>query len=205
MFIELAEFIRCPRDHPETHCVLMPSEMIERSVIRGIVGCPECRREYPIEGGIARFGAPPPVLPVAQPPEPEVVQALLGLSTPGGYLVLVGSATRLSGALGRLIGGLGFVAVNADPALVEGLPSLSFLEAEGSIPLRSAMARGVVLGQEYAREPWTREAARVLLPGLRLVALRDELESVGLERLASGPGIWVGRKPGEAGKGKREG
>jgi hypothetical protein len=55
------------------------------------------------------------------------------------------------------------------------------------------MARGVVLGGEAV--DWVAEARRVVLPGQRVVVLRDAVPVVeGLETLASGDGLWVGRR-----------
>jgi hypothetical protein len=56
------------------------------------------------------------------------------------------------------------------------------------------MARGVVLGAEHSIEPWPEEGARLLLRGLRLVALAEDVHCAGIERLASGSGMTVGRR-----------
>jgi hypothetical protein len=56
------------------------------------------------------------------------------------------------------------------------------------------MARGVVLGGEHARAPWLGEAARLLLRGLRMVALAEDVSCDGVERLASGNGMTVGQR-----------
>jgi len=55
MFIELSEFLRCPAQHDEAFCVVMPLEMVGRSVVRGVIGCSNCRREYPVVQGVAIF------------------------------------------------------------------------------------------------------------------------------------------------------
>lgn len=193
MHIELAELLRCPESHPQTHCVLLPTRIVERDVTEGIVGCPACHREYPITDGIVRFGPPPileepPVLPAA-----EAVHALLGLTTPGGTAVLVGSAARLAAELARLMNDIHLLGANASREL-KGEPALSLVESTASLPLRDAMARGVVLGAEYADGPWTEEAGRILLPGLRLVVLRETAEVEGVERVSMGKGMWVGTK-----------
>ena len=194
MFIELAEFLRCPADHPETHCVLAPLAIAGRDVVSGIVGCPACRSEYRIEHGVAQFGEPPGRHPAPGPlPQPEVVQALLGIATPGGYVVLIGSAAALASDLARLMSGVHLVAVNAPVSLERG-PAVSLLTGHAAVPLRKAMARGVVLGKEFATSPWTEEAARVLLPGLQLVVLSDRVAIDGTETLATENGMWVGRK-----------
>ena len=175
--------------------MVAPQEMTGRMIVRGLVGCPICQREYSIENGVVMFGAGEAVRAVdaVQGPDPEAVWALLGLTGPGGFVVLVGSAARLAAPLAPRLDGVHLVAVNPAPDLPPGLP-VSALTHPGRIPLRDAMARGVVLGPEAAAEPWVQEGTRVLLPGMRLVAAAERLSAPGLERLAAGNGLWVGRK-----------
>ena len=55
MFIELTEFLRCPKDHVEAHAVCLPLEMEGRVVVRGVLGCPVCQAEYVIADGFVDF------------------------------------------------------------------------------------------------------------------------------------------------------
>jgi hypothetical protein len=53
--------------------------------------------------------------------------------------------------------------------------------------------RGVVLGSGYGGDPgWVREAARVVLPGLRVVGEGPDPDSDAIELIASAGGTWVG-------------
>jgi hypothetical protein len=55
--------------------------------------------------------------------------------------------------------------------------------------------RGVVLGRPFANDPhWVREAARVVLPGLRIVGEGNDPPPEVIEVLASAEGVWVGTK-----------
>jgi len=199
--------LRCPKTHEEAFLVMSTGEMVGRMVRSGILGCPVCRKEYPIVKGVVNFSArgPGEGLPPRQKyavasgdpprsPDAQTLQALLDLSGPGGYVVLVGSAARHAVGLAALMGGIHLIGVNA-PADVEELPVLSLLACETMIPLRRAMARAVVVGPERASPPWLIEALRVLLPGRRLV-IEDELASApaGLKQLAVGQGLWVGER-----------
>lgn len=197
MFIELVEYLRCPSEHDETHLVLVPEEMVGRDVRHGSIGCPFCRSEYPIVDGIADFGdavgSERATNFEVTLPDPRVVQALIGLASPGGYVALVGSATRSASPLAELMGGVHFVGVNPPPD-VEASPVLSPVRATRSMPVRSAAMRGVVVGVEHAQAPWLEEGVRVLLNRQRLVLLRDGGDVSGTERLAAGGGLWVGEK-----------
>ncbi|HET7039902.1 MAG TPA: hypothetical protein VFH97_08435 [Gemmatimonadales bacterium] len=197
MFIELAEYLRCPHPHEETFLVLSTGAMRSRHVLFGTLGCPVCHAEFPVLDGVARFGEPGPVpgpAAGAPPADAAAVGALLGLESPGGYAVLVGSAGGLAGALGDVLDRVHLICVNP-PAVPPLALMRSVLQAPDFIPLRSGVVRGVVLGAESAKNPWLEEAARVLLHGQRLVALTETVAAPpALRTMAVGKGMWVGRK-----------
>lgn len=195
MFIELTEFLRCPEDHDDAFCIVLPDEMAGRTIMRGVIGCPVCRREYPIRDGVAEFGGQPPAVPAAPAAllDPDIVAALLGLTNPGGFVILMGSAAAVAPALVERIGGVHFVGMNA-PDGTEVSPALTLLNHQRKIPLRSAVARGVVVPAEMAQAAWLGEGARVLLRGQRVVVAREDVVVPGLEPVAAGRGLWVGQK-----------
>src|SRR3989441_11574994 len=49
--------LRCPETHEEAFLVMSTGEMVGRMVRSGILGCPVCRKEYPIVKGIVNFSA----------------------------------------------------------------------------------------------------------------------------------------------------
>jgi len=206
MHIELTEMLRCPEDHREEFLVLSTSEMNGRMVMRGVVGCPVCRREFEIIDGIVDFtaavsGEAPgravrrtPAAPSPVVLEPQSLQALLDLGGPGGFVILLGSAARYAAGLASLMGGVHFVGINAPPD-VEELPVLSLVQTDRVIPLRGAMARAAVVGAELAGTSWAGEAVRVLLPGRRLVVESETgAPPEQVVQLAAGQGLWVGEK-----------
>lgn len=192
MFIELTDHLRCPADHPESFLVLIPDEMAARHVRTGRLGCPVCLREFAISNGVANLGevaardsAPTERASV----DASAVAAFLGLQGPGGFLVLVGEAGGFVPDLESLLPGIHFVLVNTSPGLPVGSGSL--VQAP-MIPLRSRSMRGVVLGWDYAEQPfWQGEGARVTLPGLRVVGVGRAPAVPELEVLASAGGWWV--------------
>ena len=201
MHIELTEMLRCPEQHREDVMVLSTGEMLGRMVRFGIVGCSVCRKEFLITNGVVDFtgsvkgeAANVPTPPPSPVPGAVDLQALLELSGPGGFVVLVGDATRHAVGLANLMAGIHFIGINA-PADVEELPMLSLLRTRTVIPLRQSIARGVVVGSDLATSPWLVEAHRVLLRGRRFVTLHDAPElPIGLEKLATAKGLWVGEK-----------
>src|SRR3970282_2695445 len=89
----------------------------------------------------------------AEAPDPDVMWTLLGLTSPGGFVVLGGSAARLVRGLAERMGGVHFVGVNPPPD-VEVSPVLTLLAHPDRIPLRRSMDRGVGLGADACRAPW---------------------------------------------------
>ena len=195
MFIELTEILRCPRGHPESYLVAAPIAMDGRRIVRGVIGCPECKAEFPIVEGVAYFaGRPQAVQPPAAAPSYDVaaLAAFLNLGGPGGYAVLVGAAARFGSEITRAVQGVHFVAVNPPPAVSEG-PQLSVLVA-AALPFKSSSVRAVALGADHAAGEWPAEAARILLPGLRLAIESERASPEGISELARGAGLFVGEK-----------
>lgn len=194
MFIELTDLLRCPAPHDEQFLVLIPDAMVGRSVRSGRLGCPVCHREYLIQQGVAVFAPAPDQDPMPDPGvAPDALTAFLGLSGPGGYAAVVGGNSELALRLVESIPAVHFVAINPSPDSTEA-PMVSLLRA-GSIPLKARSLRGVILLKPFASERgWRDEAARVLLPGLRVVGQGEPPVQAGLEVLASAGGWWVAQK-----------
>lgn len=190
MFIELTDHLRCPVEHDEAFLVLLPGLVDGRSVRSGTLGCPVCDRRFTIRDGVFDTGdAPPPSAPSRL--GPEAVAALAGLNGPGGYLVLAGSPAASWREIAELIPGVGLVAVNP-PADVADQPGVSVLRS-ARLPIKTHSMRGVVLGPPFGSEPqWVREAARVLLPGLRMVGEGGNPSGDAVDLMASADGVWVG-------------
>jgi len=121
----------------------------------------------------------------------ENVSVLIGLSGPGGYLALVGPVASLWEDVARLNPGVALVAINP-PEEVKDSAGISVVRG-GVIPLKSRSVRAVVLGKPYADDPaWIRDAARLVLPGLRVLGEGDQPPEDLIEVMASAGGVWVG-------------
>jgi len=192
MFIELTDHLRCPADHDERFLVLLPDRVEGRSVIEGQLGCPVCGRTFELSDGVLDTGdMGEPGASTRSALDAEALTALVGLSGPGGYLTLVGSVADLWKEIAALNPGVALVAVNSGPELADA-PGISVLRS-GRIPLKSRSMRGVVLGQPFGGSPhWVAEAARVVLPGLRVVGEGADPPPELIDLLASTEGVWVG-------------
>ncbi len=191
MFIELTDHLRCPADHEESYLVLLPGRMEHRSVLEGRLGCPVCGRTYSLTEGVLELGGGAPQPPASTLLEPEALTALVGLSGPGGYLVLVGRPAARWREVGELNPGVGLVAVNPGAEVVDE-PGISVLRS-GSLPLKSRSMRGVVLGSPYGSDPsWVSDGARVVLPGLRVAGEGRVPEPTEIDLMATAGGVWVG-------------
>ena len=194
MFIELTDHLRCPADHDESFLVLLPDRMEGRSVRTGHLGCPVCGRTFQLADGVLDTGDTPAAgVESGSTLDADAITALVGLHGPGGYLTLVGPVASLWSDVAELNPGVALVAVNP-PAEISDTAELSVLRG-ASLPIKSGSMRGVVLGQPFADDPhWIREAARVVLPGLRVVGEGKDPPQELVELLASAGGTWVGTK-----------
>ena len=192
MFIELTDHLRCPADHDESFLVLLPDRMEGRSVRTGHLGCPVCGRTFELADGVLDIGdAPAPEVESGSMLEADALTTLAGLHGPGGYLTLVGPIASLWSDFAELNPGVALVAVNP-PGEVADTLELSVLRG-ARLPIKSGSMRGVVLGRPFADDPyWVREAARVVLPGLRIVGEGVDPPPDLVELLASAEGVWVG-------------
>ena len=165
-----------------------------RSVQTGQLGCPVCGRTYEVRDGILDLGAAPDWPEENEPAlDAAAVTTLTGLHGPGGYLALVGSAASLWREIAELNPGVALVAVNPAGEVTDA-PGVSVVRA-GRLPLKSGSMRGVVLGRRYGAEPeWVSEAARVVLPGLRVVGEGPDPSPAMIDLMASADGVWVGTK-----------
>jgi uncharacterized protein YbaR (Trm112 family) len=193
MFIELTDHLRCPADHDEAFLVLLPDRVEGRSVRTGTLGCPICDRRFALRDGVLDTGDAPS--PGVEPGKltAEALAPLAGLNGPGGYLVLVGPPAALWRDVAELVPGVALVAVNPPPEVMDEA-GISVLRG-GRLALKTSSMRGVALGPPYGGDPaWVREAARAVLPGLRVVGEGPDPDPDLVDLMASAGGVWVGTR-----------
>lgn len=190
MFIELTDHLRCPSNHDEQFLVLLPDRMDGRSVRSGQLGCPVCGRVFRVEDGVFDVGGAPALGDKDSVLTVEAMAALVGLHGPGGYLALAGEPAGLAREAASQFPGVALVAVNPPAGLTDG--DLVSVVRGSSLPLKSRSMRGVILGPTFGGDPhWVREAARVVLPGLRIVGEGVDPTIEQVELMASAGGAWV--------------
>lgn len=184
MFIELVSSLRCLTPHEDNWLVVATGFMADRSIVEGRLGCPVCRREYPIAGGVAYFGVAP-AEPVGVPNEAAPaaaaapaddedgatrLAALLDLAAPGGVVVLAGAWGRAAPALAALATVHCLVVDPPGDGRTLVGEGVSVLRSAGAMPLARGSVRGVALDADAARERTLAGAARALASRGRLVA-----------------------------------
>jgi uncharacterized protein YbaR (Trm112 family) len=209
----LTDRLTCPRCGPTFGLILLANRMVERRVLDGTLGCPNCRDSFPIVDGFADLRAPPrgalePGLAGEEGPagtareragpegtaaakpvstvtgaEGEEVVALLGIQRGPGTVALVGRPARHAPTLVASVEELDVVVVDADARSWAERPGVSRLVARPGLPFFDRTLRGVVVDGRLG--PATiYEAARVTAPLSRVVALHAAREAADVLREA---------------------
>lgn len=209
MYSELVDQLRCLNVHAESWLVAAADTTEDRHVMRGVLGCPECRAQYPIEDGIADFtgggrlplALEPPTGPAAADDALVIkLAAMLDLAEPGGYVVLCGGWGRLAHPLRRLVD-VQIVVVNGPPDVTMG-GGVSGIVTADRIPLAGGSARGVAvdagfgLADEASRAAFLRSAVAATQPNGRVVGPASAAPPDGVEAMAADELHWVGTRIG---------
>lgn len=204
MHLLLTDRLSCPRCGPEFGLILLAESMHERRVRNGVLGCPNCRDNFPVDEGFGDLRAPPRgPLPPGRAGEPapdhehaERLQALLGLVQGPGTIAVVGRPARYAPSLAGRVPDVEVVALDPDTRGWKGVEGVSRMASRPGIPFFSRTLRGVVVDGALGRRMLA-EAARVVARTGRVVvehAPEDAgglLEEGGLKVLAQEAGTVV--------------
>jgi uncharacterized protein YbaR (Trm112 family) len=208
MHLLLTDRLTCSRCGPEFGLILLAEAIHDRMVAQGLLGCPNCRDQFPIVDGFGDLRAPPRrdlidglVSPHSTPPaaESERLAALIGVAQGPGTVLLVGSPAAHGGALGGLLGDIQVLGLDPDLATWPDEPGWSRIVARPGLPFFSRALRGVAVDGRLGRAI-VEEAARVVAPRSRVVVVEsppeaaDWLREAGLEVMAEEPGTIVGAR-----------
>ena len=193
MHVELIEHLRCPATHEESHLVAAASRSDHRRILSGVLGCPVCGAEYPIEDGVARFA---PVKESRGAPVPEGgledamrAAALLELTDARGFAVLFGAWCALAAHLESLTE-TPLVLVNPPAGVAAG--GYGAVACEGTLPMAHGVARAAALDATLALTPGAQLAC--VRAGGRVVAGVAVEPPAGLRELARDDRHWVAEK-----------
>lgn len=196
MHIVLTDILTCPRCGPEHGLILRADRVVERRVLDGVLGCPNCREQYPIRGG---FGDLRPPLPNTGPwtgtadggDRGDVVRlaALLGVSEGPAFVLLMGPVVQHAAELAALVDGIEVVAVDAGLADQAERFGVNRIGASAELPFASRKLPAVALAGAAATT-FLEEGARLVGPLGRLVLedapanVEARLQAVGMRVLA---------------------
>jgi len=203
MFIEFVESLRCLRPHEDSWLVAAADRMVGRSIVEGTLGCPVCRAQYPIVGGVAYFGASPAggraggaaTAELRPAPDPELVlraAALLGLADAGGTAVLAGGWGDAAEGL-RVLAEVHYLLVDPPHDVVTS-DGVSVVRTDGRLPLAAGSVRGVALDGATSLTSTVDAAVRALRTGGRLVAPVGVALPAGVHELARDARHWVAER-----------
>lgn len=221
MHIDLIELFRCPRPHEESWLVASFDRMAGRHVTEGRLGCPVCRAEYPIEGGILRFQPSETAGrdvrratdaasgrrragegadadgdgSLAEDEEALRLAAILDLADGGGVVVLSESWSEHAAKLAMIVEDIHLLLHDPTSVPASGdTGSISAIASPGRLPLAAGAVRAVALGTGEPREELWGEAARSLRERGRLVAPVGSALPEGVVELARDERVWVAER-----------
>jgi hypothetical protein len=186
MHLDVIPTLRCPREHEESGLVLVADATSGRHVVTGVLGRPVCEAEYPIRAGVAYFvdsaeGA-------ADPRNDEIIQtaAMLGLTEPGGVILLGGHWASTADAISEIGGAL--VLVVNPPAITQYAEPVSVMYAGDQLPIAEHALRAAAIDAPI------RDVASVLRPKGRLVATHAVPVPPDIAEIARDADYWVGER-----------
>ncbi|MFL5501385.1 MAG: hypothetical protein ACJ79Q_09145 [Gemmatimonadaceae bacterium] len=203
MFIELIDLLRCVNEHEDTWLVASFSEITNRFVMEGTLGCPICHAEYPIRNGVADFTAGEPIREcddergAAGHKREELATragAYLDATQPGATIVLGGLWAYAAQELAAMAD-LRVIALNA-PGEVKVSERVGLVRAAKRIPLAANSVQGVAFDAWFEKSI-SGDAVRVVRPGGRIVGPTAFETPQQTAVLAHDDNYWVAERPAE--------
>lgn len=198
MLLDLLDLLRCPAGHEDTPLVSAVTRVDEREVVEGLIGCPVCHARYHVEGGVLVMGTDggagtdPAVLMADDPEETIRLAALLGLTEPGGLVLLAGGWSALAPSLARTFQVQVLV---ADPPLPILGGGVSTMRGAARVPLAPRALRAAALDEPALAEPFAGSLLHALRPRGRSAGPVSAPVPAFLTELARDERHWVAELP----------
>jgi len=185
MHLDVIPALRCPREHEESGLVLVADETHGRHVVTGVLGCPVCEAEYPVRSGVAYFVNP--TAADADTRNHEIIRtaAMLGLTEPGGVIMLAGQWASTADVISEIAEAL--VLVVNPPAPADYAERVSVLHAD-QLPIAEGALRAAAIDAPVD------DVASVLRPKGRLVATHTVPAPPDIAEIARDAEYWVGER-----------
>jgi uncharacterized protein YbaR (Trm112 family) len=186
--LALVDSLRCPAHDEESALVLSVESWAGPRVAEGVLGCPQCNARYPIRGGTIHFAGAGTVQreKTAEGADVMRVAAQLGLTEPGGIILLTGRYATIHASLTEL--------VEVTCLLVSGEHSESPLAVNvvvaDRLPLVDHALRGAAIDVDGAFR--LTEVARCTKPGGRIVVPVASPIPSGVSLIVRDAREWVG-------------
>ena len=192
MFVELLEYLRCPRSHEESSLIVSATRTRDRHIVDGVLGCPVCNAEFRIEAGVARFTDRAPAAR-PEPPSDEAAMrlaAFLQLTDARGAAALCGRFASHAGGVAAITDAP-LVVVNAPTAL--DVDAAASLVVDDSLPLAAGSLRGAAI-DESVGAALAASVVRAVRSGGRLVGAAPSPVPAGVTELARDDRVWIAEK-----------
>ena len=192
MFVELIEFLRCPRSHEESALVASAARTVARHIVDGELGCPVCNAEFAIRDGVALFDGPP-LLTAFDEPDPDTatrLAAFLELTDAQGFALLCGRWAVHAALIGQMS--------ETPLVLVNHSIAAPVLQAAGAIrapvvPFAESSARALAI-DEVSTARIIESGVRAVRPGGRVLGPATVAVPAGVTELVRDDRVWVGEK-----------
>jgi len=188
MHLLLTDILTCPDCGPDHGLILRADAMVERRVLEGALGCPNCRRNFPIEDGTARLSRAGEAAGAAASATERVpavrIAALLGLDNARGFSLLAGPAAASAAEVHAMAADAPLIVTDTDVADTAA-PYASRLVIGHALPFRAA-ALGAIWLSGASANARLEDAVRALHRTGRLVLepapadARERLEALGM-------------------------
>jgi uncharacterized protein YbaR (Trm112 family) len=190
VFVPLVDQLRCPNPHADTWLVAQIDRAVDRDIVTGILGCPQCLAEYPIRDGVVYFSETPR-RPFAPPVEEEAVRIAAALDLTDARMIAV--LCGLWAAHAPIIQGMSpaqLLLVNPPDGIVSG-DGISIIVADtASVAVGSANAVAV---DDTASDRMIASLRSALRSGGRMIGSVALPVPSDLTELARDDEVWVAR------------
>ena len=199
MYLVLTDALSCPRCGPEHGLIVLSDRMVDRRIIEGRLGCPNCHSTYPVKRGVADLRTDPTEIAAGAPPPLDAMElaALVGITGGPGFALLVGGTAELAEQLASIVPGLEWITLAPAFGTEPEQPGVNRILVNAGVPLRAHTVRGAIVLDERAD---LGEVVRALRPAARLViasandALVSELPALGLRIVARNAAMVVAER-----------